>query len=118
MYGAEFTGGANTTLLDRANARRIEVAKENIGLRHSGDNVGALLELGWSDIETKVTKRRLMFWWRLGQTHSELMRRFEWQAHQRHANEYVEERTSSYNWWRYTDKLVGKLAQRVKKTPE
>ena len=95
LYGAEFTGGTDTTLLDRASARQIEVPNEFLGLRPSADNVGALLELDWSDIETKATQRRGMFWWRLGRTHSELMRRLERQAHQRNLEESVEERKSS-----------------------
>ena len=115
LYGAEFTGGTDTTLLDRANARQIEVEEEILGLRPSADNVGALLELGWSDIETKATQRHLMFWWRLGRTHSELMRRLEWQAHQRNLDESVEERKYPYNWWRYTDKLVANIARQVKR---
>ena len=80
--------------------------------------MGALLELGWSDIETKATQSRLMFWWRFGRTHSELMGRLESQAHQRHVNECVEERKSPYNWWRYRDKLVSNIAEQVKQTPE
>ena len=94
LYGAEFTDDTDTTFLDKANARQIEVAKGILGLRPSADNVGALLELGWPDIETKATQRRLMFWWRLGRTHSELMRRLEWQAHQRSIEECIEERKS------------------------
>ena len=84
----------------RENARQIEVAKDILGLRTSTNNVGALLELEWSDIETKATQRHLVFWWRLGHTHPELMRRREWQIHQRHMDEYVEERARPFNWSR------------------
>ena len=50
LYGAEFTGGTGTSILDAATAKQATVAKEILGLRSSTDNVGALLELGCNDI--------------------------------------------------------------------
>ena len=55
--------------------------KDILGLRASTDNAGALTEIGWTDVETKATKARLLFWWRLGRTDSALMRKLERQAH-------------------------------------
>ena len=74
LYGAEFTGGTGTSILDAATAKQATVAKEILGLRSSTENVGALLDLGWTDVEIKAAKARLLFWWRLGRTQSELMR--------------------------------------------
>ena len=62
LYGAEFTGGTDTTLLEPAARQQLDMAKEILGVRNSADNVGVLLELGWTGIETKATRARLMFW--------------------------------------------------------
>ena len=59
-----------------------------------------------------------MFWWRLGRTESELMRRLESQAHDRRSAETREGKDSLYNWWRHTDALVAKLAQEAGSAPE
>ena len=61
LYGAEFTGGTGTKLLDAASTNQVEIAKEILGLRASIDNAGALTEIGWTDVETKATKARLLF---------------------------------------------------------
>ena len=53
FYGGEFTGGSGTSLLDDAASRQVAMAKEILGLRQSADNIGALLEIGWTNIETK-----------------------------------------------------------------
>ena len=50
LYGAEFTGGTDTALLEPATRQQIAMAKEILGVRHSADNVGVLLELGWTDV--------------------------------------------------------------------
>ena len=51
----------SSTLLDSASAKHDEVAKEILRLRQSTDNVGALIESSWSEIQTKTTRKRLMF---------------------------------------------------------
>jgi len=89
------------------------MAKEILGLRQSADNEGALTELGWTGVETKASQARLMFWWRVGRTESELMRRLEWQAHERCTSEANDGKPSLYNWWRYTDALVERIAKRA-----
>ena len=118
LYGAEFTGGTGTALLEPACQRQVEVAREILGLRQSAEKTGALLELGWTGLETKAARARLMFWWRLGRTESELMRRLESQAHDRRSAETREGKDSLYNWWRHTDALVAKLAQEAGSAPE
>ena len=87
-------------------------------MRQSAEKTGALLELGWTGLETKAARARLMFWWRLGRTESELMRRLESQAHDRRSAETREGKDSLYNWWRHTDALVAKLAQEAGSAPE
>ena len=62
--------------------RQAEVGKENLGLRQTAEGCGALYELGWTGVETKAIRARLMFWWRLGRTESALMRSLEIQAHE------------------------------------
>ena len=44
------TGGTDTALLEPATRQQIAMAKEILGVRHSADNVGVLLELGWTDV--------------------------------------------------------------------
>ena len=78
-------------------AKQATVAKEILGLRSSTENAGALLELGWTDVETKAAKARLLFWWRLGRTQSELMRQLQVQAHMPGLREQTEERRSQCN---------------------
>ena len=117
LYGAEFTGGTDTALLEPATRQQIAMAKEILGVRHSADNVGVLLELGWTGVETKAARARLMFWWRLGRTQSALMRRLEWQARENNATEAPDGGASIYNWWRYTDVLVERVARRSGRTP-
>ena len=113
LYGAEFTGGTGTALLEPAAHRQIHMAKEILGLRQSADNEGALTELGWTGVDTKASQARLMFWWRLGRTESALMRRLEWQAHERSSSEATGSNPSLYDWWRYTDALVERVAKRA-----
>ena len=110
LYGAEFTGGTGTLLLEPASQQQLDIAKEILGLRKSADNVGALVELGWTGVETKATRARLMFWWRLGRTESTLMRQLEQQAQE---NKNEPGKPSLYNWWRYTDTLVEHVAERA-----
>ena len=118
LYGAEFTGGTDTALLEPAAQRQVAMAREILGLRQSAEKTGALLELGWTGLETKAAWARLMFWWRLGRTESELMRRLEAQAHDSDNVRTTGGNASHYNWWRHTDALVAGLAQRAGRTPE
>ena len=118
LYGAEFTGGTGTKLLDAASTNQVEIAKEILGLRASIDNAGALTEIGWTDVETKATKARLLFWWRLGRTDSALMRKLEQQAHLQQTQKIKNEIPSAYNWWRVTDNLVQRVANLAQTTPE
>ena len=60
----------------------------------------------------------MMFWWRLGRTESELMRRLESQAHDSDSRGSTEGKTSQYNWWRHTDALVARVAQKAGLAPE
>ena len=92
--------------------------KDILGLRASTDNAGALTEIGWTDVETKATKARLLFWWRLGRTDSALMRKLEQQAHLQQTQEAKNDRPSAYNWWRVTDSLVQRVANPAQTTPE
>ena len=62
FYGAEFTGGTDTALLEPAAQRQVAMAREILGLRQSAEKTGALLELGWPGLETKAAWARLMFW--------------------------------------------------------
>ena len=55
LYGGEFTGGSGTSLLDDAASRQVAMANEILGLRQSADNIGALLKIGWTDIETTLS---------------------------------------------------------------
>ena len=45
------------------------------------------------------------------------MRRLEWQAHERGSSVTPGSEASTYNWWRYTDSLVERVAQRAARTP-
>ena len=51
------------------------------------------------------------------QDNSELMRKLESQAHQQNAHKHNVERPSLYNWWRHTDCLVHRIAQRTARSP-
>ena len=73
FHRAKFTSGTRTKFLDAATAKQTEIAKETLGLRPSTENAGVLTESGWTDIETKAAKARLLFWRRLGRTDSFLM---------------------------------------------
>ena len=109
-------GGTETILLDSASAKQHEVVKDVLGLRHSADNAGALIELSWPDIQTTATRSRLMIWWRLGRKNSELMRKLKSQAHQQ-AHQHNLERPHFYNWSRHTDRFIHRIAQRTAKSP-
>ena len=104
-------------LLEAASIKQTDIAKEILGLRTSTDHAGVLTEIGWTNLETKATKARLLFWWRLGRTDSRLMRKLERQAHTRQNNEIEKSCASDYNWWRSTDALVQRIAHVTEMSP-
>ena len=62
LSGGEYIGGTGTNLLDAATSSQAKMAEEILGRRQSADDVGAFIELGWLDVETKGTKARPVLW--------------------------------------------------------
>ena len=116
LYGGEFWGssisGPSQTLVDQAQA---SVAKQILHVRASSEAAGVLTELGWASSSTTALRMRLLFWWRLGGTKSELLRTLEWQAVDAlQVDDEQPGQVSEYNWWRGTLREVAELSELAK----
>ena len=119
LYGAELWAAPQNTENAKIDQAQAKIAKEILRVRSSTEAAGVLTELGWAATSMRAWRQRLLFWWRLGRTKSELLRTLEWQAmHGDEQNENLDDSICEYNWWRATSVQIKALCEYEQKSSE
>ena len=105
LYGAELWASPTNPENANIDSAQASVAKEILRVRSTTEAAGVLTELGWTATSVKAWRQRLLFWWRLGRTKSELLRTLEWQAKEQNQNSRSAN-PCEYNWWRDTQEQL------------